>query len=244
MAVQMPYGVPMPFAAQRRACAPARGIVSALLAIALAWSMAACGSTAKAGQPTGPSQDVLACRAQWKALGDSLKGRDDQTNPSDLAERWNASIATVQYYTTTATAQDCQTALNDQNATIARIKTMSAELRPYDIAHRMGALAPAATDYLTNPLPKAHRSHGRLIRPPKKAVVQAALTTLQNQATVSMTDMADGWAEANSADLTRPAAVRRVLKDLGFLAGDSGPFQACLAALGVLQHAASFVNTP
>lgn len=231
----------MPFASQRRVSAPVRAAATTLLAIALAWAMVACGTTA-VEKPTGPSQDTLACRAQWQALGGTLKGRDEQTDPSDLAERWNAAIATVQYYATSATATDCQTALVDQKAATERINAMSASLRRFDIAYRMGTLAPAATDYLTHRLPKPQHAHGKEVRPPKKAAVQTALTTLQNQATASMTDMADGWAEANSVDLTDPAAVRKVLKDLDFLAGDSGPFQDCLAALAVLKHTAAFVS--
>jgi hypothetical protein len=67
--------------------------------------------------------------------------------------------------------------------------------------------------------------------------VRAALTVLQRQASAAVADMQDGWEEAATVDLDDPAAVRRTLADLRFLAGDSTPFQACRSALTVLEDA-------
>lgn len=227
--------------------------VAAVAALVVALTLTGCGSSAepRADQPVHPDQATIQCRTAWKSLSDSLRGHDERADPSDLASRWTPVIATVGYYVITATAQDCPDALNAQKAANARIEKLSARLRPFDISHRMSSLAPVATDYLTTAGKTLQRTRGRGHRkapqPPSKKTVSRALRTLQDQTAAAVSDMQDGWSEADAVDLTDPAAVRKVLSDLGFLAADSAPFQACLKALRVLeqlQAAASVPGTP
>lgn len=204
------------------------------------------------------------CRDQWQQVADGLAGRDQQVDPSDLADRWTAVLATAQYYATSATAADCGKPLADQQDTVREIQAWSARLRRYDIPYRFGALAPVATDYLLAPAPtpgkatatapgtspgtsrgtspgtssgQAPGGSGPSRSLPTKKQVQAALTTLQDTATLATTDMQAGWDEAVAVDLGDPAAVQHTLDDLAFLAGDSTPYQTCEAALAVLERA-------
>ncbi|WP_310962893.1 hypothetical protein [Nocardioides terrisoli] len=204
-----------------------------VLLLALALSAGGCGSSPESPL-TQPSAAAQQCRDQWKALGDSLRGRDQQPDPSDLAQRWASALATVDYYTTSATAGDCPGPLADQRTADDRIQQLSARLRPFDISYQMSDVAPIATDYLLAPTPQ-HGRHGKH-QPPTKSQVRRALATLQTQAAASVSDMHDGWTEASTVDLTDPAAVDKVVSDLSFLAGDSAPFQSCLAALRVLRR--------
>lgn len=203
----------------------------------------ACGDSGQApseAHPPDAAAAAVGCRERWQQVAGSLAGRDQQVNPSDLAERWTSVLATAQYYATSATAGDCGATLRAAQDTIGRIQDWSAKLRRYDVPSRFGALAPVATDYLLAPLPSPRRDHGTVERPPTKAQVRRALTTLQDSATLATTDMQAGWDEADAVDLTDQAAVRRTLADLDFLAGDSTPFQQCAGALAVLERAQSF----
>lgn len=205
--------------------------------------LAGCGDAGRATAPAHPragTPAAVACRARWQQLTNSLAGRDQQVDPSDLADRWTTVLATAQYYATSATAGDCGSALREQQHTVRALQDWSARLRAYDVPSRFGDLAPVATDYLLAPLPAVRHDHGTVQKPPSKRQVQQALTTLQNTATLATTDMRAGWDEADAVDLGDAAAVRRTLKDLAFLAGDSTPYQQCEAALRVLERAKSF----
>ena len=249
----MPYGVAMSRtsgAARDRSPRAVRRLGAALplllpvvLALAVTVALAGCGTSAPTGSPSSDAPaGATDCRAQWQQVADGLAGRDQQVDPSDLADRWTAVLATAQYYATSATAADCGAALADQQDTVREIQAWSAQLRRYDIPYRFGALAPVATDYLLAPAPtNGAGTNGAGTKaakvPPTKKQVQAALTTLQNTATLATTDMQAGWDEATAVDLGDPAAVRHTLDDLAFLAGDSAPYQTCAAALAVLEQA-------
>jgi hypothetical protein len=217
--------------------------------------LAGCG----ASSPSAPGRPDAAaaaadCRDRWQHVADQITGRDQQVNPSDLADRWTAALGTAQYYATSATAADCGAPLAHEQDTIRQIQAWSAQLRRYDIPYLFGALAPVATDYLLAPAPKGAGKNGAgkkgpgkkgtakkgAAAPPTKKQVQAALTTLQDTATLATTDMQAGWDEATTVDLDDPAAVQHTLADLAFLAGDSTPYQTCEAALAVLERAKSF----
>lgn len=227
-----------------------RAGVAAVAALVLAVTLTGCGSSPEpqADHPATPDQATIQCRTAWKSLGDSLRGHDKRADPSDLATRWTSVIATVDYYVTTATAQDCPDALDAQKAANARIEKLSARLRPFDISHRMSSLAPVAIDYLTTAEKTPGRVHGREHRkapkPPSKKAVERALRTLQDQVIAAVSDMQDGWSEANTVDLTDPTAVRKAVSDLKFLAGDSAPFQACLKSLRILEQLKAATSTP
>lgn len=240
----MPYGVAMSrrsVAVRRRGSAAAAAVlVGAVLPLA---GLAGCGGTtapADAGvTSTAPDAGAADCRAQWRQMADSLTGRDQQVDPSDLADRWTSVLATAQYYATSATAQDCGAALTGQQDAVRKIQAWSAQLRDFDVPYRFAALAPVATDYLlASPSPSRSASAGRQPgKGPTAQQLQAALTTLQDTATLATTDMQAGWDEATAVDLDDAAAVKRTLDDLAFLARDSTPYQKCLAALIVLERA-------
>ena len=198
------------------------------------------------GTPTGTatsSPTLSASQRQWSELADALAGRDTATNPSDLAGRWAPVVASAEHYRENATDDDCVGAgspLAQAQDTVSRIEDLSSQLRPFDIGHRAAPLASVGADYLRAPLPRPRGRGPVADRPPSKAQVGRALTVLEQQTAASVADMQDGWDEANAVDLGDPAAVRRTVADLRFLAGDSAPFQACAAALAVLVRAASF----
>lgn len=206
-------------------------VVGAMTALTLT----GCGSAAK--HPAGPT--AAQCRHQWEQL-DRTVNQVKQSNPSDLGQRWTTLGATTQYYASSATAKDCDNTLTGVKQTISRTQALMARLRQFDMVYRTASIGPRATDYLTNPLPKPKRvKHKRVVPPPKKAV-RAALKILHSQARAAATDMQDGWGEASQIDLTDASAVRHLMSDMRFLAGDSTPYQACLRAMKVLQKAAQF----
>jgi hypothetical protein len=197
-------------------------------------------TTPGAGGPTGPTggDADAACRAQWGGLADDLHGRDTRPDPSDLAARWAPVVAAAEHYRQAARADDCVGAgspLAQAQDTVSRIEDLSSQLRELDIAHRAAPLTLAASVYLHGRVPRSQ--HGD--RPPSRAQVRRALAVLRAQTAASVLDMQDGWEEAGAVDLADRAAVRRTVADLRFLAGDSAPFQACVAALDVLVRAAA-----
>jgi hypothetical protein len=233
-----------------------RGICVAMLAVpvvlALLLGTTGCG-TQRSEARTGPDRATLDCRQQWSDLGDTLRGRDAQTTPSALADRWNSVIATIDYYADSATAHDCSTTLSGQRTRITQLEEFSARLHRFDVGYLMSDVAGLATDYLARPLPPPRRLPAKAghktakgkqrvttVKPPSKAEVRAALTSLQKDAELSVADMQAGWQEANAIDLSDPAQQRKAVKDLTFLAGDSTPFQASLAAIRLLREAVQF----
>ncbi|MGN6251689.1 MAG: hypothetical protein ACTHNS_07735 [Marmoricola sp.] len=212
---------------------PRQALAAAAAVVASAGILAGCGTTTpSSGAPDGAG--AAGCRAQWQQVADALAGRDQQVDPSDLAPRWTAVLATAQYYATTADGGDCGAALAQQRETVQEIQAWSEQLRSYDMPYRFAALAPVATDYL---LADGAVRRGAGATAPSKKQVRTALSTLQDTATLATTDMRAGWDEAVAVDLTDEQAKRRTLRDLAFLAGDSTPYQQCLRALGVLERA-------
>lgn len=235
-----------------------RGISVAYVAgpvvLALVVGTTACGAQ-RTETEKGPDRATLDCRQQWSDLGDTLRGRDAQSTPSALADRWNSVIATIDYYADSATADDCSTTLSGQQTRIAQLEEFSARLHRFDVGYLMSDVAGLATDYLARPLPPPRRTVAKAghkpatgkrkvttVKPPSKADVRTALATLQKDADLATADMRAGWEEANSIDLSDPAQQRQTIKDLTFLAGDSAPFQASLAAIRFLRAAAGFTE--
>lgn len=215
-------------------------LATALVAGAMT-ALALTGCTSGPKHPSGPT--AARCRHQWQQLNASVQ-QVSQSRPSDLGPRWTTLGATVQYYATSARPKDCGSTLSGMKQTIGRTRSMMTRLRPFDMVYRTAVLAPKATSYLSNPLPKPRKvkhKHGqtRVVPPPKKKVRQA-LKLLRSQAKKAATDMQDGWDEADQVDLTDAKAVKHLMGDMRFLAGDSTPYQACLPAVKVLQKAASF----
>jgi hypothetical protein len=217
------------------------GTASAPLASGTATGAPASASTGATDGADG-ADATSACRSQWAALAASVAGRDLRADPSDLPARWAPVVATAAHYRLGATPDDCvgpDSPLAQTQDTITRIEEFSSRLRAFDIAHRTEPLAAAGADYLRGRLPRPHAA-GPGQRPPTKAQVRRALTVLERQTAASVADMQDGWDEAAAVDLSDRTAVRRTVADLRFLARDSAPFRACVAALAVLARAASF----
>jgi hypothetical protein len=184
----------------------------------------------------GPTRDAQACRDQWHDLGTELQDRAAATEPSALPARWNSVVATVGYYATSATAADCPAALDAQRTAATALTAFSAQVRRFDPAYQLAQLRPRAATYVAGPLPKPTRVKGKRVPPVPKRTVRTALATLTASAPRAVADMADGWHELDTLDLTNAAAVRAALADLAFLAQDSQPFRACAQAAAVLRR--------
>ena len=215
---------------------PLRGGVAAVVAGLLL--AAGCGSGAPAtsgGASSSPDKATLDCRAQWRSLGAQLAGRDQKPYPSDLADRWNSVLAAVDYYASSAASSDCDAPLTAQRAAADRISAFTRALRVYDVRYRLAQLQGTATAYVRAPTPRKLPESGARRLPPRK-IVQTALAVATKTAPAAIADMKDGWAEANAVDLSNPAGRAKALGDLKFLAGDSLPYQRCVAALKVLDR--------
>lgn len=215
---------------------PSRSLAAALVGCVLAamFGMAGCGGTTTrkvADDKPSVDQAALDCRAQWRTLGDRLAGRDQRPFPSDLAARWTSVLAGIDYHATSASAEDCDQPLSDQRAEVTRVVDFTKSLRVYDVRYRLSVLRRTASAYLT--APKLPARIGKSV--PSKKAVRRALATATKTAPAAVADMRDGWTGAETADLTDDTARTRALADLKFLAGDSMPFQQCVAALRVLR---------
>ena len=175
------------------------------------------------------------CRAQWRDVGDSVVGMDEDTNPSALASRWTSVIATVDYYRTADSARHCQTAVETQLKAVTALRQFSEKLRPYDMTYQLGQVRAAIDLYLNDPLPAPVRGeNGKRVAPPGKAAVTAAMKTLGDNAAEANAELQPGWTQTSSVDLTDVDALTKTMKDLDFLAQDSPHWRACEAALQVL----------
>lgn len=198
---------------------------------------AGCGQATPApgAGTTAPSKAAQACRDRWAALGKELQGRAAATEPSALPARWNSVVATVGYYATSASADDCPAALAGQRAAATTLAAFSARVRRYDPAYQLARLRSRAAAYVAAPLPRPARVKGKRVPPVPKRTVRLAVATLAATAPRAVADMADGWHQLDTLDLTDTGAVRSALSDLAFLAQDSAPFRACAQAAAVLR---------
>lgn len=210
------------------------GVVAVLVASSAA-ALVACGASPASNASASATHRLEACRAQWKDVGDSVLGMDQDTNPSALADRWTSVIATVAYYQSSGPAKDCQARVDSQIKAVTALRQFSQQLRPYDMTYQLGQVQAAIDLYLHDPLPAPVRDgSGRKVKPPTKDAVTAAIKTLTDNAAQANAELQPGWQETSSVDLTDVSALTKTMQDLDFLAQDSPHWRACEQALQVL----------
>jgi hypothetical protein len=144
-------------------------------------------------------------------------------------------IATVEYYRTTDSAKDCPTTIVGQLQAITSLRLFSEKLRPYDMTYQLSQARAAIDLYLHEPLPEPVRGEdGRLVEPPSKDAVAAAMQTLAEDAEQANVELAPGWGQISSVDLNDVEALTTTMQDLDFLAQDSPAWVRCEEALQVL----------
>lgn len=194
-----------------------------------------CGQGADAKADAKAERALEECRSQWRDVGESVVGMDEDTNPSALAARWTSVIATVEYYRSVDTAKNCQTAVETQLKAITALRQFSEKLRPYDMTYQLAQARAAIDLYLHEPLPEPVRGDdGKPVQPPSKAAVTAALETLTENAEQANVELQPGWEQTQSVDLTDVEALTTTMHDLDFLAQDSPHWVRCEEALQVL----------
>ncbi|MFL6154875.1 MAG: hypothetical protein ACJ72D_02205 [Marmoricola sp.] len=203
------------------------GVVLSLLA-------AGCGAD-PAPVKASTTQSLKECRSQWHDVAESVIGLDQDTDPSALASRWTSVVATVDYYRTAPSAKGCQANVETQLKAITLLRQFSERLRPYDMAYQLRRVSASIDLYLHDALPAAQRNGaGKLVRPPTKAAVSAAMATLTSKAATANDELQPGWEQLASVELEDSAAVASALQDLDFLAQDSPGWRESEAALQVL----------
>jgi hypothetical protein len=218
-----------------------RAFLRVSAAAVLAVVLAACGQGARSDADTKAERALKACHAQWSDVGDSLLGLDQDPNPSALAARWNNVIATVQYYGTVGTPKSCQSTIETQLEAVTALRRFSDRLHPYDMTYQLEQVRAAIDLYLNDPQPKPARgADHRLVRPPTKAAVTQAMSTLTDNAQQANEELQPGWEQTTSVDLTDVAALTKTMQDLDFLAQDSPHWRRCEEALQVLVAATRF----
>jgi hypothetical protein len=201
--------------------------------LALSLGATGCGAT-KPASKAAPS-GLQACRDQWHDVAGTVVGLDEDTDPSGLASRWTSVIATIQYYENTTTAKDCRATVEAQLKSIDALRRFSERVRRYDMAYQLTQLTASADLYAHAPLPAPVRNAtGKLVAPPTKAAVAAAMLTLSSEAATANGDLQPGWEQLASVELTDSAAVTSALQDLDFLAQDSVAWRHCEQAVQVL----------
>ena len=213
----------------------ARAVLPALLVVTMAAALVACGQAS--GTPAAAKSDsaLKDCRAQWREVGDSVMGMDQDPNPSSLADRWTSVIATVDYYENTDTAKDCQARVETQLKAVSALRQFSEKLRPYDMAYQLDQLRASIDLYLHDPLPApVADGRGKKVPPPDKAAVQAAMKALTDNAEQANTELQPAWAQTVSVDLTDVEALTTTMQDLDSLAQVSPHWRTCEEALQVL----------
>jgi hypothetical protein len=222
---------------------------SVALGATLVLLLAGCGSADR--KETGPDQATTTCRGHWKDLGEQVRGNDEKTNPSALAERWNTITAAIDYYATSAKASGCEAAISDQKDAISRLTAFETKLAPYDMELRLQEVRDAATTYAASPAPspsltpkskkkqdkKQTKKAKQPPAPPTPAQVGAALKSCTTQAPVATQQQGPGWEQARVIELTDPAAVTKAVKDLGFLSTQSAAYRSCAASLALIKTA-------
>lgn len=205
------------------------------LALGLAVVLAACGSDSDTRTDPSAERAVEECRAQWEEVGETVIGMEQDSHPSALSERWNTVIATVEYYKTVDTAENCESLVEAQLKTVSALRQLSDQLRPYDMTYQLSQARAAIDLYLHEPLPEpARNENGRLVKPPTKAAVTAAMQVLTAEAEQANAELAPGWEQARSVDLTDVTTLTKTMQDLDFLAQDSPSWRRCEEALQVL----------
>jgi hypothetical protein len=203
----------------------------------LALGLGACGETKAPTESASARVDraVKECRAQWGEVGETVLGMDEDTNPSALSSRWNSVIATVEYYKTTDSADNCQANIETQLRAVSALRQFSEKLRPYDMTYQLAQVGAAVDLYLHDPLPAAVRGqNGNLVKPPTTEAVSQAMKVLTDNAVQANAELEPGWAQTSSVDLDDVTTLTTTMHDLDFLAQDSPPWRLCEEALQVL----------
>lgn len=201
-----------------------------------------CGSAATdSAEAEDVTPEVRACRAEWKELGQQVRGRDRATNPSVLATRWNTIAATIDYYAVQATEEDCGSQLDAQEDSMTALAEFVDEVAPYDMPRRLQEVYADASDYANGPRPtpsplpkgstKKERQRAEKAQPPAPSTIAADLTTLRRQAPVATDEQGPAWQQARVVDLEDDAARAKAVKDLAFLSRESAAYGECAAAL-------------
>ena len=212
-----------------------RSALSTALVATLAAALAGCGQASGARTTDSASAALKECRAQWRDVGETVMGMDQDTNPSGLASRWNSIIATVDYYRTAGTAKNCQTTIENQLKAISALREFSAKLQPYDMTYQRDQVRAAIDLYLNDPLPAAAPGvDGARVRPPTKEAVSNAMQTLTANADQANVELQPAWEQTSSVDLADVDALTTTMQDLDSLAQDSPHWQSCEQALQVL----------
>jgi hypothetical protein len=249
--------------ARPAAVVPPRARVEGLVAVvllALVLGVSGCGSDGNGGKTDGPSKEAVACRKEWKALEKKVEGRDAKTNPSALAARWNSIAATIDYYATSGSAEDCNKALGDQEKAMDALDAFGTKLAAYDMELRLDKVTDDARAYASapqrpapsaspsaSPSPKGTKKGQKQDKkkqkppplPPKPADVAAALKTLTQQAPLATQQQGPGWQQADVTELGDTAAVTKSVADLAFLSSESPAYRACTTALTLITTALS-----
>jgi hypothetical protein len=218
-----------------------RAVLLASAALAFAAVLVGCGEGPKSDSEANAARALKECRAQWAEVGESVLGLDQDPNPSALGDRWTSVIATVEYYKHTDTAKNCQSTVENQLKSVTVLRQFSEKLRPYDMTYQLAQVRAAIDLYLNDPLPEPVRDeNGKRLRPPTKEAVAQAMQTLTDNAPAANEELAPGWEQTETVDLTDVDALTTTMQDLDFLAQDSPHWRQCEEALQVLVAAIRF----
>jgi hypothetical protein len=213
--------------------------------------VAGCGGGSSKGD--GPDKAIAACRGQWKDLASQVRGNDQKTNPSALAERWNSVVVTVDYYVDSAKSSGCDEAITRQKAAIAALTAYGEKLAPYDMELRLAEIRDQAEAYAAGPRPSPSPSASATPKtkkdkknqkkpkapppPPAPATISDAVKSMTTQAPLATQQQGPGWQQARVIELTDPAAVAKSVKDLAFLSTESPAWRSCAASLALIKRA-------
>lgn len=210
----------------------ATGVV-AVLALALGPVLTACGADEPA--PVAVPQTLQECRDQWREVGESVLGLDEDPNPSALASRWNSITATIVVYENTESAENCQTNIEAQVRAITLLREFMVSVRPYDMEYQLSRVAASIDLYLNDPLPAPYQdSAGKTVQPPTQKAVRTAAADLSQYAAAANADLQPAWARLATVELTDDTAVKAAVGDLAAATRASPSWLACQAALKVI----------
>lgn len=196
-----------------------------------------CGADDKSDPARSEGDPVAECQNQWHDVAANLVGLDDDPHPSAMAKRWANVLGTVAIYESTETAENCQQNIETLSDAITELRQFSVRLQPYDMEFQTDQIADAVSRYVAEPLPAPVRKGGKLVKPPTKLAVTAALATLTAQAAAANADLAPPWAQLSVVTLEDEDAVTGALQDLDDFAQESNSWIACNRALSVIQAA-------
>lgn len=211
--------------------------------VILSLGTVACGADDKSAASASGDDPVTECRDQWSDVAANLVGLDEDPHPSAMAERWENVLGTVAIYADTKTADRCQENVETISTGITDLRQFTTRLQPYDMEYQTDQVADAVSRYVSEPLPAPVRKGGKLVKPPTKLAVTAALATLTAQAATANADLAPPWAQLTAITLDDEEAVAGALQDLDDFAKESSSWVECNQALKVIQAAIAAQGT-